>query len=110
MDPLSDVLSLLKLRTYMCRGFDIAGPWSIRFGRHDGIKCYAVVSGAVWIVLDDAPRPVRVEAGDCFLMPSGRPFRMTSDPALAPLDAESLFAAGRDGVMNTFNGGGSTRA
>ena len=27
MDPLSDVLSLLKPRNYMVRGFDIGGPW-----------------------------------------------------------------------------------
>ena len=45
MDPLSDVLSLLKPRSYMFRGFDVGGAWSIQFPRHGGIKCYAVVSG-----------------------------------------------------------------
>ena len=33
MDPLSDVLSLLKPRSYMVRGFDVAAPWSIHFAR-----------------------------------------------------------------------------
>ena len=45
MDPLSDVLSLLKPRSYMCGGFDVGGELSIQFPRHEGIKCYAVVSG-----------------------------------------------------------------
>ena len=31
MDPLSDVLSLLKPRSYMSGGFDVGGDWSIQF-------------------------------------------------------------------------------
>ena len=31
MDPLSDVLSLLKPRTYVSGGFDLGGDWSIQF-------------------------------------------------------------------------------
>jgi hypothetical protein len=45
MDPLSDVLSLLKLRSYMCGGFDVGGKMSMQFPEHEGIKCYALVSG-----------------------------------------------------------------
>jgi hypothetical protein len=40
MDPLSDVLSLLKPRSYIARGFDVGGEWSVRFEQHQGIKCY----------------------------------------------------------------------
>jgi hypothetical protein len=31
MDPVSDVLSLLKLRSYMCGGSDVGGELSVRF-------------------------------------------------------------------------------
>jgi hypothetical protein len=31
MDPLSDVLALLKPRSYLSAGFDAAGKWSIHF-------------------------------------------------------------------------------
>ena len=39
MDPLSDVLSLLKPRNTLVRGFDVGGPWSIGFAAHAGVKC-----------------------------------------------------------------------
>jgi AraC-like DNA-binding protein len=106
MDPLSDVLSLLKPRSYMSGGFDAGGDWSISFGRHQGIKCYAVVSGQCWLAVDGVAEPVRVTAGDCFLMGTGRPFRLASDLALAPVAAETLFPTPLNGAVRSLNGGG----
>jgi AraC-like DNA-binding protein len=106
MDPLSDVLSLLKPRSYMSGGFDAGGPWSIRFGPHDGIKCYAVVAGACWLAVDGVAEAVRLETGDCFLLPSGRPFRLASDMALTPVDALTIFRGGGNGGIASYNGGG----
>lgn len=69
MDPLSDVLSLLKPRSCVSAGFDAAGEWSIRFSEQPGlIKCYAVVSGACWLSVESVPDPTRLEAGDCFVL------------------------------------------
>jgi AraC-like DNA-binding protein len=107
MDPLSDVLSLLKPRSYVSRGFDVGGEWSVQFPRHEGIKCYAIVFGQCWLGIDGLAEPVRLEAGDCFLLPRGRPFRMASDLALPPVDAVAqLSSAVQDGAIATFNGGG----
>ena len=106
MDPLSDVLSLLKPRNTMVRGFDLAAPWSIRFAAHGGVKCYAVVSGQGWLAMEGVANPVRVEAGDCLLLPRGRPFRITSDLDLPSVDGETFAAAGSDGAVATLNGGG----
>jgi hypothetical protein len=71
MDPLSDVLSLLKPRSYVSGGFDVSGKLAVRFGRHDGIKCYAVVSGQIWLAVEGVAEPVRLKTGDCFLLPRG---------------------------------------
>ena len=73
MDPLSDVLSLLKPRSYAAGGFEVSGDWSIRFGQHDGIKCYAVVSGEIWLTVKGVTDPVRLKTGYCFLLPRGWP-------------------------------------
>jgi AraC-like DNA-binding protein len=106
MDPLSDVLSLLKLRSYMCGGFDLAGAWSIRFGQHEGIKCYALASGQCWLNVDGVPDAVRLNAGDCFLLPRGRPFSLASDLSLTPVDAHTIFPLPLNGGIASWNGGG----
>lgn len=106
MDPLSDVLSLLKLQTYMSGGFDAGGAWSIAFGQHEGIKFYAAISGECWLSVDGVPDAVRVKAGDCFLLPRGRAFRVASDLTLAPADALTSFPAVREDGIARYNGGG----
>ena len=106
MDPLSDVLSLLKPRNYMSGGFDVGGQWSIQFPRHEGIKCYAVVSGQCWLAVEGVAEAVRLTTGDCFLLPLGRPFRLASDLALTPVDFKTIFSAPLNGGVATWNGGG----
>jgi AraC-like DNA-binding protein len=106
MDPLSDVLSLLKPRSYMSGGFDFGAPMAIRFGRHDGIKCYAVVSGEGWLAVDGEAEPVKLAAGDCFLLPGGRPFSLATGPGLTPIDAHALLTDKPNGAVRTVNGGG----
>ena len=107
MDPLSDVLSLLKVRTYLARGFDVGGEFSVGFGAHDGIKCYALVSGECWLSVEGVPDAARLAAGDCFLLPQGRPFRLATDLDLPAVDALALFAvAKRQGSISLIGGGG----
>jgi AraC-like DNA-binding protein len=106
MDPLSDVLSLLKPKSYMFGGFDAGGDWSIRFGKHDGIKCYAVVSGACWLAVEGVAEAVRLQAGDCFLLPRGWPFRLASDLLLTPVDYRAFFPTRHNGGIALLNGGG----
>jgi AraC-like DNA-binding protein len=106
MDPLSDVLSLLKPRSYSAGGFDLAGDWSIQFAQYEGIKCYALVSGQCWLVVEGVPGAVRVETGDCFVLPRGLPFRLTSDITLPSVDARAMFRAPLNGRIATWNGGG----
>ena len=107
MDPLSDILSLLKLRSYSSGGIDVGGDWSIGIGPHDGIKCYAAVSGECWLSVDGVPDPVRLRTGDCFLLPKGWPFRLTSDLALPPTDVLKTLTKVPEGSIVTVEGGGS---
>jgi AraC-like DNA-binding protein len=107
MDPLSDVLSLLKPRSYVSAGFDAGGAWSIQFpAQHKFIKCYAVVSGQGWMSVEGVADAVRLEAGECFVLPSGRPFRLASDMTLTPVDAGTIFPPAQEGGVVTLNGGG----
>lgn len=107
MDPLSDVLAVLKPQSYLTTGFDTGGAWAFRFGNQPGrIKCYAVASGACWLTVDGVSDPVRLTSGDCFVLPSGRPFTLASDLALAPAPAHGVFADARHGGVVVHQGGG----
>ena len=90
MDPLSDVLSPLKPRSYSSGGFDVGGELSVQFPQHEGIKCYALVSGKCWLSVDGVPDAVRLETGDCFLLPRGWPFRLATDLTLTPIDMAAI--------------------
>jgi AraC-like DNA-binding protein len=106
MDPLSGVLSLLKPHNTMCGGFDVGGEWSFQFPQHEGIKCYAVVSGQCWLAVEGVPEAVHLKTGDCFLLPLGRPFRLASDLDLPPVDFKSIYSQRPNGGVACWNGGG----
>ncbi len=107
MDPLSDVLSLLKPRSHLAAALDLGPEWSIRFpDQGHGIKCNALISGQCWVAVDET-EPVLACEGDVFLLPSGRPFRIASDLS-RPVDlAEEIIPPNRVGPICTLDGGGS---
>jgi AraC-like DNA-binding protein len=92
MDPLSEVLTLMKPQVYVAGGFPVPGDIAIRFPKHQGIKCYAMLAGDCWLVVEGAPEPVLLHAGDCFLLPRGLPFQLTTDLALEPVHYTVAFA------------------
>lgn len=106
MDPLSDALSLFRPHTFSSGGFDAGGDWSIQFPRYRGIKCYAVVSGECWLLVEGSQEPMQVRTGDCFLLPTERSFRMASDLSLPPADVKSIFKLPLNGSVATCNQGG----
>jgi AraC-like DNA-binding protein len=107
MDPLSEVLTLLKPRSTVSAGMDAGGQWSIQFpDQQQRIKCYSVVSGACWLSVAGISDSVRLNTGDCFVLPSGRPFRLASDLTLTPVHADTVFPPKHPGGVVTLNGGG----
>jgi AraC-like DNA-binding protein len=108
MDPLSDVLSLLKPQSYVTGGFGVDGDMAIQFPKHQGIKCYAMVSGECWLSVEGVPDAVLLTAGDCFLLPRGLPFRLTTDLSLPPVDFNTVLEARASGGA-VFNDEGAAR-
>jgi AraC-like DNA-binding protein len=85
MDPLSEVLALLKPQSLSSGGFMVPGDMAIYFPKHQGIKCYAMLAGQCWLVVEGVAEPVQLQAGDCFVLPRGLPFRLTTDLSLEPV-------------------------
>ena len=106
MDPLSDVLSLLKPQSYAAGGYEVGGDTAIQWPKHAGIKCYAVVSGQCWLSVEGVPDAVLLTAGDCFLLPRGLPFCLATDLSLTPVDFRAFLAAGSAGSTRSQGEGG----
>ena len=85
MDPLSEVLALLKPQSLSSGGFMVPDDMAISFPKHQGIKCYAMLAGQCWLVVEGMSDPVLLRAGDCFLLPRGLPFRLATDLSLKPV-------------------------
>ncbi|MCL6692479.1 AraC-type DNA-binding protein [Pseudomonas citronellolis] len=106
MDPLSDVLSLLKPRSQFYAGLDAAGAWSFDFPPHQGIKFTAVLKGTCWGRTAGQEQPMRFAEGDCYLLNSGQRLILSSSPDLAPEDPSDIMEAiAHDGIA-LHNGGG----
>ncbi|WP_050477703.1 AraC family transcriptional regulator [Herbaspirillum rhizosphaerae] len=90
MDPLSEVLSLFKARSYVAGGFQIPGNMAIQWPEHEGIKCYAVVSGQCCLSVEGIAGEILLTAGDCYLLPPGPPFRLATDLSATPVDFFAL--------------------
>jgi AraC-like DNA-binding protein len=84
------VLSLLKPHHYASGGFGLQEDVSIHFGKHSGIKCYALVSGQCWLEVEGVRDPILLVAGDCFLLPRGLPFTLATDLSLPHADLHTL--------------------
>ncbi|WP_213716284.1 AraC family transcriptional regulator [Cedecea lapagei] len=97
MDPLSELLSLLKPQSYASGGVALHEDMSIQWPEHAGIKCYAVVSGRCWLSVDGMNEPLLLQAGDCYLLPPGPPFCLATGLDAAPVDFYTLRRAGKLG-------------
>lgn len=90
MDPLSDVLSLVDLRSARCTRLEAGGAWALRFPAKPALKFVAVLRGECGITLAGAA-PHALRAGDTFLLANAPPYVLANDPALAPSDGMALF-------------------
>jgi AraC-like DNA-binding protein len=107
MDPLSDLLSLLKPRSFITAGFDAGGSWALALDDLAGrIKCYAVIRGTCWLRAEGTETAVQIAAGDCFVLPSGRNVVISSAPDIAPRPARDVLDPLSKGNTVSVNGGG----
>ncbi|MGN6528803.1 MAG: cupin domain-containing protein [Burkholderiaceae bacterium] len=106
MDPLSSVIGLLRPLGTTVGATDVGGDIAIRFAAHAGAFFYSVAAGQCWLSVDGVAEPVLLRAGDCIVLPSGRPFTLASDLRLAPIAAERVFAGRPNGSIAVYNGGG----
>src|SRR5229473_1693644 len=96
MDPLSDMLNFLTVERAAQVRFESQGPYAMRFGGVDHIKFGALLSGRVRLWVDGDAEPLSLEAGDCYLLTDGRPYRTANADDFPEIDGDVFFATARD--------------
>jgi AraC-like DNA-binding protein len=89
-DPLSDVFSLLDIRSARCTRLEVGGRWSFRFPTKPALKFTAVSRGQCWIVLS-GERPFALAAGDTFLLANAPAYVVANDLDKDPEDGIAFF-------------------
>jgi AraC-like DNA-binding protein len=107
-DPLSDVLSRLEVQSFLSRRLEASGSWALRFPDYRHMKFGGIIEGSRWLWIEGVTEPVRLDAGDFYLLSHGGPYCFASDVKAKPVDGlafmEEHFEP--DGVVR-FNGGGA---
>lgn len=98
MDPLSDVIALLRPHAAISKPITARGEWGVRYSAY-GLPGFAIVlEGQCWLAIDEA-EPVRLERGDFILLPSTPAFRMFSRPGVACIHHEPSNSTVRHGDL-----------
>lgn len=86
MDPLSDVISLLRPRAAISKPISGRGHWGVRYHADDAPGFALVLEGAAWLTFEHAA-PRRLARGDFLLTASTPAFTLGSAPGVACLPA-----------------------
>jgi len=98
VDPLSQVISLLRPRTVLTKGISGAGRWAVRYSDFGHPSFCTVTSGSCRLAVD-GEEPVTLEAGDFVLLPTTPGFVLSGfepatprliDPKVAAASTEEL--------------------
>jgi AraC-like DNA-binding protein len=106
MDPLSDILSLMKPSSYGFRGLDAGGDWALGYAASAGVRCYAIQSGRCRIELEGEAEALHLSAGDFILLPGGTAYRLCGGEPTEAIDAFRFFPSVPPGRTAVLNGGG----
>ncbi|MEU7588268.1 AraC family transcriptional regulator [Micromonospora sp. NPDC049230] len=92
MDTLSDIIEVLDMQVaHPCR-IEVDGDWSLRFTECRHIRVGAVLAGEMYL-RTAGNEPAHLRRGDCYLLSSGLPYIVGSDPNLEPEDGTAVFEA-----------------
>lgn len=100
MDQLSEALEMLDVETAPPYRLEVAGDWALSFTELRHIRVGAVLTGTMWLTLD-GHLPIRLAAGDCYLLATGRPYTLGSDPHRKPGGCLTLAESARPDTVFT---------
>lgn len=113
MDPLTDILTGLRIRTASYTRLDAGAPWGLKSPGERGINFVLLVRGSAILTTPGKPQPVALRGGDVFIALDDTPYRLYDheDSTLIDcVDVEKLrvgnhIQVGGGGAVTTFISG-----
>lgn len=110
MDPLSDIISLLRPSAAVSKPISARGRWAVHYDAHDAPGFTIILSGEAWLTFEGKD-PLRLAEGDFLLLPTTPAFSLASEPHLpatpvTPRD-EAVRHGDPDGLPDFMALGGS---
>ena len=81
MDPLSDIIALLRPHTAISKPITGRGRWGIRYAAHDAPGFTIILQGECWIAFD-GQEAIKLCKGDFLLLPTTPAFTLCSHPGV----------------------------
>jgi len=82
MDPLSEVVALLRPSAAVSKPISGRGRWAVQYEAHDAPGFTIILSGEAWLTFD-GKEPLRLAKGDFILLPTTPVFSLASEPHIA---------------------------
>lgn len=79
MDPIGDIIALLRPHAVFSKPITGRGEWGVRYAAYEQPGFSIVLAGRCWLAIDGT-EPVLLERGDFVLLPSSPAFAMLSHP------------------------------
>lgn len=96
MDPLSDMIALLRPNAAVSKPISGRGMWGVRYAAHDAPGFTIVLAGEAWLTFD-GEEPLPLAEGDFLLLPATPTFSLSSAPDIACTPVEPRDEAVRHG-------------
>lgn len=96
MDPLSDIIALLRPSTAVSKPITGRGHWGIRYQAHDAPGFTIILAGQCWLAFE-GKEPLKFEQGDFILLPTTPAFSLYTRPGIPCVLRQPTNAAVRHG-------------
>jgi AraC-like DNA-binding protein len=98
VDPLSEVITMLRPRTVFTKGISGAGAWAVRYTDFGQPSFCTVIAGSCRLAVD-GEAPVTLAAGDFVLLPATPGFTMSGFEPATPRHVDPKLAAAPEGEV-----------
>ena len=113
MDPLTDILAGLRIRTAVFTRMKASAPWGVYSPSERGVNFVLLVRGSAILTTPDSPQQIALRGGDVFIKLDNTPYRLYDheDSTLIDcVDVEKLrvghhIEIGGGGAVSTFVSG-----